>query len=182
MRIWLVRHAATAWSGDRYCGRSDPPLGGRGRRDARALARALARRIGDAVVWSSPARRARDTAVLLGRAVRLDDRLREVDFGDVEGLTFEELAIRHPELARRLAVGETEIDWPRGERSVHLERRCDELWSALLGVGSDVVVVSHGGPLRHLARRTLGREVAFAPCHYVTAEGPPWPASTEVGP
>lgn len=176
MRIWLVRHAATSWSGMRYCGRSDPALSGAGRRDAQVLAAQLGVRIDGAVVLSAPARRARDTAALLGRPLRVDERLREVDFGDAEGLTFDELTARYPGLARRLAAGATDIDWPGGERSAELERRTGELWHELVAGGRDAVIVSHGGPLRSLTRHALGREVTLAPCEHVVADGPPWPA------
>lgn len=177
MRIWLVRHAATSWSGARYCGRSDPPLCAAGRRGAEVLAAELRARIDGAVlVLSAPARRARDTAAPLGRPLRVDERLREVDFGDAEGLTFDEVAARYGDLARRLAAGDMDIDWPGGERSAELERRMAGLWDDLLRDGRDTVVVSHGGPLRVLTRLALGREVALAPCEHVVAEGPPWPA------
>ncbi len=174
MRIWLVRHAATQWSGTRYCGRSDPPLCRAGLDDALALASKLAPRTGDADVWSSPLRRARQTAECFGRDVRVDERLREVDFGDAEGRTFDELAARYPEIARGLAAGESRIDWPGGEPWSDLDLRVAAVWEALRSSGRDVVVVSHGGPLRRLVLRALARDITLAPCASLELEGPPW--------
>jgi broad specificity phosphatase PhoE len=170
MRIWLVRHAETAWTGERYCGRSDPPLSPEGERHAEELARSLEHDIAGAAVWSSPARRARDTAALLGRPVRPDERLREIDFGALEGLTFERLAAAYPTLARSILSGETRFDPPGGERYADLEERAGAVWSDLRIAGGDVVVVSHGGTLRALAHRVVGHEVGLGPCEWVAAE------------
>jgi probable phosphoglycerate mutase len=170
VRIWLVRHGETAWTGDRYCGRSDPPLSPEGRRRAETLARSLERDTAGAWVWSSPARRARDTAALLGRPVRADERLREIDFGALEGLTFGQLEAAYPALARSILSGETRFDPPGGERYADFEARTGAVWADLRAAGADVVVVSHGGTLRALARHAVGREVSFAPCEWVAAE------------
>ncbi len=175
MRIWLIRHAATEWSGTRYCGRSDPPLSRAGREDAHALAAALAPLISHADVWSSPLRRARQTVECFGRSpTRVDERLREVDFGDAEGWTFDDLAARHPALAHRLTAGESHIDWPGGEPWSDLDLRVAAVWEALRSSGRDIVVVSHGGPLRALVSRALARDLVLAPCASLELEGPPW--------
>ena len=108
--IVLVRHASTAWSGVRYCGRSDPPLSPhRARRGAPARrvagGRPAARHLG-----SCPARRAgrprrqrpSSTRPRLA-SVEIDDRWREADLGIAEGRTFDELAAIAPDLAAALA-------------------------------------------------------------------------------
>ncbi|MBI2324739.1 MAG: histidine phosphatase family protein [Chloroflexi bacterium] len=178
MRIWLVRHAKTSWSGERYCGRSDPPLSDDGIAQANALGARLASVLGTEVeVWSSPALRARDTAARLGRMVRLDERLLEVDLGSVEGLTFAELSSLHPDLGQRVASGDARIDWPGGESWRALDQRVSSLWASLERAGHDAVVVSHGGTLRALVRHVLGDDRAFAPCEVVSIDGPPWGAA-----
>jgi broad specificity phosphatase PhoE len=150
----LVRHAPTAWSGHRYCGRSDPPLAAHGRAAAVSLASALAATLPAGIrVVTSPLRRARDTASAIAALVPeatvvVDDRWREVDFGIAEGRTFDELAALLPTLAARLARGDTEIDWPDGERARAFADRVRSAWSELVGAGLPAVVVSHAGPLR----------------------------------
>ena len=124
--IILVRHAPTAWTGSRYCGRSDPPLDAAGVAAARRLAGDLATTLAPGTrIVTSPLRRAHATATAIADAagiddITIDDRWREADFGIAEGLTFEELERLAPDLARRLADGETEIDWPDGERAADL--------------------------------------------------------------
>lgn len=88
--VTLVRHGQTASSQrSAYSGRSDIPLTQTGREQARQAARALAG-AGVDVVISSPLIRARDTARAIagatGAALRVDERLTEVDYGPFEGL------------------------------------------------------------------------------------------------
>jgi broad specificity phosphatase PhoE len=92
--ITLVRHASTSWSGRRFCGRSDLTLSAEGEAEAALLAERLAPQAGTAL-RASPLRRAQQTARAIadrhGLLVETDDALREIDFGEVEGLTFDEI-------------------------------------------------------------------------------------------
>ena len=80
----------------------------------------------DGRIVSSPLRRALETAEAIaartGAPIDLDARWQEADVGAVEGLTFLDIAARWPSLARRLADGDTAIDWPDGETAVDFER------------------------------------------------------------
>ena len=135
--IVLVRHAATSWSGRRYCGRSDPSLSTAGRAGARALADALAPTLArDVLIVTSPARRARQTAAAIAAAagvdgIEVDERWQEADFGIAEGRTFDELAALDPAIAAALAGGATDIDWPGGETAADLAARVAAAWADL---------------------------------------------------
>jgi broad specificity phosphatase PhoE len=154
--VWLVRHAPTAWTGRRWCGRADPPLSP----DGQAIARAVASRLADVlppdtIVRSSPARRARSTARAISHAARLElaiaDELVEVDVGRVEGLTWGELSTREPGVAEAIGRGDP-VDWPGGEASSEIEGRALEA-AARIRVEAGrrpVVVVSHGAFLHAL--------------------------------
>jgi broad specificity phosphatase PhoE len=158
VEIVLVRHASTIWSGRRYCGRSDPPLTPAGRAEAVALARRLAPTLHpDTRLVSSPARRARATAAAIAAAlgdiaIQLDPRWMETDFGAVEGLGFDEVAPRHPELAAAILDGTTAIDWPGGETAAALTTRVASALQELADAARPVVVVTHGGPILHALR------------------------------
>ncbi len=175
--IVLVRHAATGWSGLRYCGRSDPPLSARGVADAEELAAALGPTLGAAwLVVSSPSIRALATAEAIASAagvgrVEVDDRWREADLGTVEGRTFDELATYHPDLASALAAGDLAIDWPGGETRRSLALRVGAAWAALVGRARSAVVVTHAGPLLHAHAIALGRPLSpddlLAPAAFV---------------
>jgi broad specificity phosphatase PhoE len=162
VEIILVRHAATSWSGVRYCGISDPPLSPTGLADAHRLAVSLSRDLpADVRVVSSPSRRAVATATAIVEAahlpgVELDARWREADVGIAEGRTFDELSAIAPDVAAALARGDLEIDWPGGETHSSLAARVADAWADLVAVGRPAVVVTHAGPFMHA--RALGED------------------------
>ena len=168
--VVLIRHASTSWTGQRYCGRSDPPLDASGRAAARSLAAALAPTLApDVLIVTSPARRARQTAAAIAAAtgivdIELDEQWHEADVGIAEGRTFDELAELEPDLAHALASGATAVDWPGGETAAELEARITSAWMALVARARPAVVVSHAGALRQaeaIARALPVGAVAF---------------------
>jgi broad specificity phosphatase PhoE len=181
IRLVLVRHAPTAWSGVRYAGRSDPPLTNAGVHLAADLARDLAARHpwrgADAVrLVTSPSDRARSTAQPIATAFEtspeVDARWAEVDVGRFEGATWETLDAADPELAVRLAAGDTDIDWPDGETAAAFATRVADALAAVLADPRPTIVVSHAGPVRLAAALATGRpggDVAFPPTAGVVA-------------
>ena len=169
-RVLLVRHASTEWSGERWCGLTDVSLSRAGVTEARSLASRLAAELpAEVALVSSPARRARETAEPIGRAlglradvdgaiaVDIDDELQEVDFGRAEGCTWADIERRLPNLAAALAAGTLEVDWPGGETAAAVRRRVGAAWQRLAGRDRPVVAVSHGGVIRAvLAGLALG--------------------------
>lgn len=94
-RFLLVRHAACSQTESILLGRTlDPPLDGRGHRQARALAHFLARERPHRVL-SSPRLRAQETAQIVAGEARCEWRaaheLDEMDFGAWSGHSFAEL-------------------------------------------------------------------------------------------
>ena len=164
--IVLVRHAATSWSGQRYCGRADPPLSRDGRREAEELAARLVPGLPVGVrLVSSPSRRARQTAEAIASrlpptGIEIDPRWLEADVGLAEGRTFDELTARFPDLAAALAAGHPTIDWPSGETAHDLEARIVAAWFALLAIDRPAVIVSHAGPIRIAGALATGRPVS----------------------
>src|SRR5512137_1402932 len=91
-RILLVRHGITAYNeADRLQGRIDNPLSEKGRREAEQLAARLKDEPIDAF-FSSPLRRAQETAAIIGRfhdrGLTLVPEFSEIDLGDWEGLDY----------------------------------------------------------------------------------------------
>lgn len=106
---------------------------------------------GAATVWSSPASRclalARPAAERLGVALRVDERLQELDFGAWEGLLWE--AIPRADLDR-WAADPVGFAPPGGESGGALLGRVAAFAAALRRRDQPCLVVSHGGPLRLL--------------------------------
>jgi alpha-ribazole phosphatase len=104
------------------------------------------------VIWTSPRRRARETAEPLAAARGLrplqDDDLRELDFGDFEGRTFDEIAEADPELYKIWMETPTAVRFPGGECYADLKMRARRALDRAVTVGGSVVVVTHGGVVR----------------------------------
>jgi probable phosphoglycerate mutase len=163
--IWLVRHAPTSWTGNRWCGRADPPLSREGRAIAGGLAAAIQAAFANdeprPTIRSSPARRARATAEaiarLTGTPIAIDDDLLEVHVGVAEGLTWAELSGRYPDLAAEIAAGRR-VDWPGGETMAAVEERARRA-SIRISAGAEtnrVIVVSHGALLHAVVAALAG--------------------------
>ena len=126
-RLLLIRHAETeANATGRTQGRLDLPLTARGAAQAAAVAESIAAHA-PVAVFASPARRAVETAEAIamrcGVGVRLDERLLEMDHGDLDGLTGEELRAAAPELLERWRVDPSEVRMPGGETLQEAQRR-----------------------------------------------------------
>lgn len=106
MKIILTRHCETDWNKiKRLQGKTDTPLNDAGKLEARKLAHCLAPHA-PSVIISSNLARAQETARIIayhlgGVAIISDERLQECSFGELEGLTLEEIShLYGPELSR----------------------------------------------------------------------------------
>jgi broad specificity phosphatase PhoE len=171
--VYLVRHAESDWNAsNRFQGHSDRPLTERGRRQAEALAEELAALAVPAAVYSGPLRRALDTAAAIGARVGLapvsDDDLREVDVGSWAGLSRAEVEERYPDaFGRWLGGGE---GWEDGESYAEMSARVLAAVGRLADehAGAELVVVSHGGPVRAIHAAAAGLDVhAYRRLHRV---------------
>jgi broad specificity phosphatase PhoE len=155
-RAILVRHAEPDASvRGRVYGRLDVPLSPAGEARALELAAILAVEA-RAALYTSPLRRARETAATLGAAVVCDD-LRELDFGELEGLPVAEAVERFPEHAGWTAAPAA-ASFPGGESVAALRAR---VLGAVAGLvarhpGETFVAVSHSLPIRVVVADALG--------------------------
>ena len=148
----LVRHGETDWNADnRFQGHADPPLNDTGRAQARALGSELARE-SFAGLYTSPLRRAAETASIVALALGLepipDEALKEVDVGSWSGLTRAEVEQRRPAgFARWLEYGH---GWDDGETYDELGARVVAGLTRIAGrhEGGQVLAITHGGPIR----------------------------------
>jgi alpha-ribazole phosphatase len=160
-RLLLVRHGKTKLhQDDRFWGSTDVPLSDEGIEQAERLSRRLA---GEkiAAVYTSTLSRARLTGEIIASSHRLEVNavgdLCECNFGYIEGLTFEEIKRKYPDLAEELTEGKA-VAFPGGENIAQLDGRVRAFLERLQEVKPEatVVIVSHGGPLRLLVCRLLG--------------------------
>ncbi len=157
LEMWLARHGATAWSrSGRHTGSTDLPLIADGEEEARTMARGLAE-VEFGTVMSSPLRRARETARLAAFPdARVNERLREIDYGEYEGLTTRDIRATRPqwELFRD--------GCPGGESPQQMAARMDGLLLDLADEPQPILLFGHGHGLRALATRYLGLDIWVA--------------------
>ena len=154
--LYFVRHGESESNAARlFTGHLDSPLTETGRRQAVAVADALAGVRVDRVV-SSDLSRARDTAGEIaarhGLAVETDQALREIDLGQMAGKSFDD-ARAHPDWNE-----DGFVQWPGGESLDAVFDRAFAVIQRLVreSPGRTVVVVGHGGVTRILVSHFLG--------------------------
>ncbi len=147
MRIFLVRHGATDWNLAGRCqGTTDLELNETGLRQAEAAALGLT---GEKItaVYSSDLKRARQTAEAVARrhhlAVLVEESIRELDHGELEGLTFAEIHAVRPDFIRRWRDEPADADIPGGEKLAQVARRA---WDGLGRIVFPSLRCSAGSP------------------------------------
>ena len=149
-RLVLVRHGATADAGAGVCyGSLDLELSAEGRAQADRAAELLVNEE-LAAVYSSPRVRALETARRLGREIALREALCEIDFGQFEGRSYDEIARDHPDLFAEWMAQPTRVRFPGGESYRDLRRRVLAEVGDLrvTHAGRAFCVVAHGGVCR----------------------------------
>lgn len=159
-----LRHGETDWNLEgRLQGHIDIPLNDTGRAQARRNGTALAEHFPEIASYdfvASPLRRARETMEIVRRSLglepseyRIDDRLKEIAHGALEGLTDSEFAVRHPQLAAARRADIWQFRPPDGESYSAMSERVAG-W--LTTLDRPVAVVAHGGVGRALRVQLLG--------------------------
>jgi broad specificity phosphatase PhoE len=152
-RLLLLRHAQIrANLESRWHGSTDDDLTELGREQARRVAVHLQRsRPNVAAVYTSPLRRARDTAAPIAEALGVpavvDPALAEYAIGVLENETFAELAARHGFFAQ----AEADLEWAPagGESLAAVAARVVASWREIARrhPAHEVAVVSHGAAI-----------------------------------
>jgi probable phosphoglycerate mutase len=179
-RLIIWRHGQTEWNAaDRIQGHLDVPLDDVGRAQAASAAEQIAAEHPDAIV-ASDLRRTVDTAAALsaltGLSVRRDERLREQDFGQWQGLTNAEARSAFPEAWERWRRGEAIVDYGIEDRA-SLARRALAAMEDAAALGGTVVVVTHGGTAKLATGALLGwpadvssRVMGLLNCHWAEVQ------------
>jgi broad specificity phosphatase PhoE len=161
LHLLLVRHGETEWNVQRrYMGQSNVPLSALGRRQAKLLAERLDGQKIDAV-YASDLERSWETAHIIAvkreLIVASEPRLRELKFGVLEGLTFDEAQVQYPEM---IAAWLKDFNQPpEGGETIELfNARIISVLDELKQKHDDQVVllVGHAGSLNEILRVALG--------------------------
>ena len=160
LHLMLVRHGETEWNKQRrYQGQLDIPLSTFGRQQAELLGERLIGKKIDAL-YTSDLSRTSETANIIaemcGLQVLPEPRLREMNFGVLEGLTFEEGQAKYPEM---IATWLDDYNQPPdgGEKLEDFTGRIHSLLDDLKRKhdGDILLLVTHGGFLGELLRQVF---------------------------
>lgn len=162
MILILVRHGETDWNRTGRCqGVADIELNNNGRKQVRELAESL-KNLDIAAVYSSDLRRALETARVIARhhsiSVSIDEDLREMNQGELEGLMFSEIRERYVHVLKEWRESPETLILPSGESLLEVQRRA---WKAFEKVhrrhaGETVVAVSHNLTITTLLCKITG--------------------------
>jgi len=160
--IYYIRHGETEWNAvGRFQGTRDIPLNARGRDQAVTAGAILScllagdRRAPAAMSFvASPLGRARRTMELVREVLKLpaagydvDDRLREIGYGEWEGLTLPEMQLHDAATFASRNLDKWGIAAPAGESYASVTLRVRDWFDSLR---ADTVTVAHGGTMRAL--------------------------------
>ncbi len=160
IRLILVRHGQTDWNVERrYQGHTDTLLNETGRQQVRAVAKRLQNYVIH-TIYCSDLKRAWETATIIGQMVDLtpigEPRLREMNFGIIEGMTFDEAQAKHPGMIAR---------WLEDRNQPPVDGEATDAFSERVHAVLDdlrrnhkkqtVLFVSHGGVLLEITRMLL---------------------------
>ena len=176
MRLILARHGETDWNKQgRILGISDLELNETGRWQAAKIAEALKNEAVEAI-YSSPLKRARDTADTIAHFHDVDvvtlSGLRELDAGEVDGLTYEEMSRYYGDFLEKWIEDCTSVRPPGGCSLPELQ---DQVWQAIqfivdkhkrpspesgMSEKGIVVAVAHFFPILSIICRVLGLDLS----------------------
>lgn len=166
-RLYLVRHGETDGNAQgRTQGRRDVPLNTTGRAQAAAVGAVVAGHV-PAAVYASTSSRAKETAAAIAAPLHLDviadERLSEVDHGDLDGMTGEEMRERYAGFIEQWREEEgIDVQIPGGESLREAQRRMVAVVEEIVARhrGEGVAIVSHNLALRTLLCHALGVPLA----------------------
>jgi alpha-ribazole phosphatase len=166
--LYLIRHGSTEGDGKRrYKGSLDVPLSPEGEREiekaaqyVNAMLEASGRQMG--AVYCSDLQRARRSAEILTSNLGLRpivvEKLRERNFGQWEGMTFEEIEERWPDAFRAWAGDPLNHSPLDGETTLQVSERVNKALDKILDNhdGEAISIVAHGGVNRAILCRFMG--------------------------
>lgn len=160
-KIIFVRHGETEWNiMGKYQGQSDISLTEKGRTQGKLLAKYFPEE-NLSVIYSSDLSRATETAEYLAKKFNLEVNpekdFREMNFGEWEGLTYEEIVTKYPEGMKNFMIRPDILKVPNGETFPILqERACKKLYELVQKhAGETIAIVAHGGVLRTMLADAL---------------------------
>jgi len=152
--LFLIRHGETEWNRKlRYQGQTDIDLNETGFNQARLLSESLENQK-ITRIYTSDLKRAANTASIIAKPHDLklnkEKKLREISFGEWEGMNYEEITKEYPKLFKKWRNDPVSVSPPEGETFSEFQERVIYIINRIkdLHTGERVAIVSHGGTIR----------------------------------
>lgn len=152
--ITLVRHGETGWNAlGKFQGCSDTELSDKGVQQARCLSKKFDNKFD--VIYASPLKRARKTAEIIcersNKDIKIAQDLREINFGEWEGLTIKEIELNFPE--KLIEWRTDEINGPLCGGDLSLKKASLRANNAIIEIakmhqGQNIIIVAHSGIIK----------------------------------
>lgn len=152
--VLLIRHGETEWNTlGKFQGCTDIDLSEEGTKQAEILKNRLNGEFD--YIYASPLSRALETAKILvigtEKEIKIANEIREINFGEWEGLTLNEISEKYPEIFKAWRTDKKESYICGGDSSIH--NAADRATKCILDIvskhkGKRIVIVAHGGIIK----------------------------------
>lgn len=144
--IYLIRHGQTNWNVEgKLQGKTDIPLNENGKKQAKNISDNIAK-LNITRIISSDLSRAKETAEIINEKIQgkmfTDKRLREVDYGELEGKFVKSFS------EETWDIFNSSPEKLKGESRENVYRRIKSLFNEIKDEEENILVVTHGGALR----------------------------------
>jgi len=163
--IYFVRHGETNANVEkRYCGVTNIKLNEKGIIQAKEVSEKF-KKIKIDLIISSDLVRAKMTANEINKNHNLDieysEKLREMNFGELENLTFKEIGEKFPKEKEKIIAFKNEYVFPSGESLKMLYERTNKYLKEILNKYKDenILIVSHSGAIESMLTEILSRNI-----------------------
>ena len=148
--ILVIRHGKTSWNKMGFLSYTDVPLKDSEKKHVEILAKKLKEKMNstDGIIYTSPLRRCKETALLLSRYLGLPieerDELKELNFGIFEGLSIKEAKQKYPDIFEKREKGKWNFRIPKGESYRDAYLRLRKIFREIKTIKKKyVIVVTH---------------------------------------
>lgn len=148
--IYLIRHGESEFNVQKkFCGCNECDLSSLGKVQAKLLGEEM-KNIRLDEIYASPIKRARLTAQAMGENIIFDDDLRELNFGEFEGFTFDEIEKKHPEYLEAMLKKDFSYTFPGGEQMQKFYERVTNAYDKIVknSKGNRIAIVAHSCVIR----------------------------------
>lgn len=166
-KLYLIRHGETMWNKEkRTQGIRNIQLSELGKLQARYLAKRLEKENID-VIYSSDLSRAYETAKIvgkhIGKSVRPLPEIREMNFGEWEGLTINEIKRKYQDIYNQWNTTPHIAKIPGAETLIQVQERAMKGVNHIIKENPDknIVMVSHGAAIKTIIFRLLDIDLSY---------------------